>query len=153
MSVPNAASNLFPVPNIIASRYEVAAWPMRTGALGWPRVCGFSCVFGPRGSAFERSFPRMKMLAHFGMRRIATGWVVFIAGLLLLLWLHTFRDTVAHAAIFPLLFFLWIVLAGTVWDGCKAVTPRVRLALLSLQAIAALAASALFFQHLLRTSL
>jgi len=95
----------------------------------------------------------MKMLTHFDMQRIVTGWTVFIIGLMLLLWLHTFRDSVAHSAILPLLLMLWIVLAIAVWDGCKSVTRWLRFLFLLLQAVAALSASALFFQHLLRTSL
>ena len=95
----------------------------------------------------------MKMLTHFAMRRIVTGWAAFIIGLLLLLWLHTFRDSTAHSAILPLLLLLWIVLAVAIWDGCKAVTLRLRFVLLLLQAVVAFCASALFFQHLIRTSL
>lgn len=95
----------------------------------------------------------MKMLTHFDLQRIVTGWAVFIIGLMLLLWLHTFRDSVAHSAILPLLLLLWIVLAVAVWDGSKAVTMWLRFVFLLLQAVAALSASALFFQHLLRTSL
>jgi hypothetical protein len=95
----------------------------------------------------------MKMLTHLGMRKIVTGWAVFISGLVLLLGLHTFRDSAAHSAILPLLLLLWIVLAVAVWDGCKIVAPRLRFALLLLHAVAALLASTLFFQHLLRTSL
>ena len=96
---------------------------------------------------------RMKMLTQFDMRRIVTGWAAFILGLLLLLWLHTFRDSAAHSAILPLLLLLWIVLAVAIWDGCKTVTLRLRFVLLLLQAVVALSASALFFRHLLRTSL
>jgi len=99
------------------------------------------------------SVTRMKMLTHFDMRRIVTGWATFIIGLLLLLWLHTFRDSTAHSAILPLLLLLWIVLAVAVWDGCRAVTLRLRFVLLLLQTVVAFCASALFFQHLLRTSL
>ena len=95
----------------------------------------------------------MKVLTHAGRQRILTGWLVFVVGLMLLLWLHTFRDSAAHSAILPLLLLLWIVLAVAVWDGCKVVAPRLRFALLLLQAVAALSASTLFFQHLLRTSL
>jgi hypothetical protein len=98
-------------------------------------------------------FTHMKMLTHVGMRKIITGWAVFITGLLLLLWLHTFRDSAAHSAILPLLLLLWIVLAVAVWDGCKVVAPPLRLALLLLQAVGALSASTLFFKHLLRTLL
>lgn len=93
----------------------------------------------------------MKMLTHSGMRRIVTGWSAFMIGLMLLLWLHT--DSAAHSAILPLLLLLWIVLAVAIWDGCKAVTPRLRFGLLLLQAVVALCASALFFQHLIRASL
>ena len=96
---------------------------------------------------------RMKMLTHFAMRRIVTGWAAFLIGLMVLLWLHTFRDSAAHSAILPLLLLLWTVLAVAIWDGCKAVTLRLRFVLLLLQAVVALCASALFFQHLLRTSL
>jgi len=96
---------------------------------------------------------RMKMLTHFGMRRILTGWAAFIIGLLLLLWLHTFLDSTAHSAILPLLLLLWIVFAVAIWDGCKAVTLRLRFVLLLLQAVVTFCASALFFQQLLRTSL
>jgi hypothetical protein len=92
-----------------------------------------------------------KILTRLGMQKIVTGWVVFISGLMLLLWLHTFQDSAAHSAILPLLLLLWIVLAVAVWDECKIVAPRLRFALLLLQAVAALLASTLFFQHLLRT--
>lgn len=95
----------------------------------------------------------MKILTHFGMRRIVTGWAAFIVGLMLLLWLHTFRDSTPHSAIFPLFLLLWIVLAVAIWDGCKTITLRLRFVLLLLQAVVALCASALFFQHLIRTSL
>ena len=95
----------------------------------------------------------MKLFTHFGMRRVVTGWAAFIIGLLLLLWLHTFRDSIAHSAILPLLLLLWIVLAVAIWDGCKAITLRLRFVLLLLQAVAAFCASALFFQHLLGRSL
>ena len=88
----------------------------------------------------------------FGIWRIVTGWAVFLSGLLLLLWLHTFRDRAPHSAILPLLFLFWVVLASFVWDGCKAITLRLRLVLLSLQALAACSASALLIQHLLHTS-
>jgi hypothetical protein len=80
---------------------------------------------------------------------MVTAWAVFISGLLLLSWLHTFRESAAHSAILPLLLLLWVVLAVAVWDGCKEVTPWLRFALLLLQAVAALSASALFFRHLL----
>ena len=96
---------------------------------------------------------RMKLLTHFDMRRILTGWAAFILGLMLLLWLHHFRDSAAHSAILPVLLLLWIVLAVAVWDGCRAVTLWLRFVLLLLQAVVALSASALFFRHLLRTSL
>jgi hypothetical protein len=94
----------------------------------------------------------MKMLIHFSVRRTITGWTLFIAGLMLLSWLHTFRDSVAHSAILPLLLLLWIVLAIAVWDGCKDATLGIRLTLLLVQGFIALAVSAFFFQHLLRTS-
>ena len=94
-----------------------------------------------------------KMLTYVGIRKIVTGWVVFISGLMLLSWLHTFRDSAAHSAILPLLLLFWIVLGVAVWDGCKLVAPRLRFALLLLQAVAALSASTLFFQHLLQASL
>jgi len=95
----------------------------------------------------------MKILTHLDMGRIVTGWAAFILGLMLLVWLHTFRDSAAHSAILPLLLLLWIVLAVAVWDGCRAVTLWLRCVLLLLQAVVALSASALFFRHLLRTSL
>ena len=98
-------------------------------------------------------FTRMKMLTHLGMRRFVAGWIAFGIGLMLLSWLHTFRDSTAHSAILPLLLLLWIVLAVAIWDGCKTVSLRLRMVLLLLQAVVALCASALFFQYLLRTSL
>ena len=61
----------------------------------------------------------MKMLIHSGLSRILTGWMVFVIGLMLLWWLHTFRDRLAHLAILPSLFLLWIILALSIWDGCK----------------------------------
>ena len=94
----------------------------------------------------------MKTLRYPGLRRIVTGWTVFLVGLTLLLWLHTFRDSIAHSAILPLLLLLWIVLATAIWDGCKGITPRRRFVLLLLQAVAAVLASAFFVQHLLRAS-
>jgi hypothetical protein len=95
----------------------------------------------------------MKVLRHVNLLRVVTGWAAFITVLLLLLWLHTFRDSAAHSAILPLLLLFWIVLAVAVWDGCKVITLWLRFALLLLQAVAALSASALFFRHLLQTSL
>jgi hypothetical protein len=38
-------------------------------------------------------FTHMKIITHVGMRKIVTGWSVFISGSLLLVWLHTFRDS------------------------------------------------------------
>jgi hypothetical protein len=98
-------------------------------------------------------FTHMKIFTHVGMRKIVTGWAVFISGSLLLVWLHTFRDSAAHSAILPVLLLLWIVLAVAVWDGCKVIAPPVRIVLLLFQLAAALSASTLFFRHLLRTSL
>jgi hypothetical protein len=95
----------------------------------------------------------MRMFTQLDMRRIVAGWAAFILGLVLLMWLHTVRHSAAHSAIVPLLLLLWIVLAVTIWDGCKAVTLRSRFVLLLLQGVVALALSALFFQHLLQTSL
>jgi hypothetical protein len=95
----------------------------------------------------------MNTLTRFGIRRILTGWVIFGSGLVFILWLHTFRDAAPHNMIFPLLLLLWVVLAVAIWDGCKAVTPQLRFVLLLLQVAVALCASALLFQHLIRTSL
>jgi hypothetical protein len=69
-----------------------------------------------------------------------------------LLWLHTFRDRAAHLAILPGFLLLWIVVSLCVWEGCKAATLVARFVWLSLQAIAALSLSVLFFQKLLQVS-
>jgi hypothetical protein len=95
----------------------------------------------------------MKMFSHCGLNRIVTGWVVFVVGLALLLWLHTFRDHAAHSLIVPLFLLLWVILVVLVWDGRNVVAPRFRFFLFSFHALMASVASVLFFQHLLRTSL
>jgi peptidoglycan/LPS O-acetylase OafA/YrhL len=77
----------------------------------------------------------MKLSAHFGTRRILAGWGAFVVGLLLLLWMHTLRDSAAHSAILPFLLLLWIILAMAVWDGCKGITPWLRFVFLLLHAV------------------
>ncbi len=93
----------------------------------------------------------LKVPAQFGVRRMVIGWSVFVGGLALILWLHTFRDHAAHSATMPLFLLFWVILAVCVWDGRTAVASRFRFLFFSIQAITALLASALFFQHLLRT--
>jgi hypothetical protein len=91
----------------------------------------------------------MERVTNRGLQRMAIGWIVFVGGLALLLWLHTFRDHAAHSAIVPVFLFLWVVLGVCVWDGRNAVAPRFRVLLFSLQGLIAVLASALFFHHLL----
>jgi hypothetical protein len=91
-------------------------------------------------------------LTDTGLRRTAAGWAVFLVGLLLLLWLHTFRDRLAHSAILPLFLSMWVGLLACAWDGSKVVAPRWRYVLFSLQLIASAVVGALFFQHLIGQS-
>ena len=94
----------------------------------------------------------MKALTHFGIRRIALGWMIYLIGLAPLLWLHTFIDRAAHRAIAPLLLLLWIALLLCVWDGCKVFSLRLRLLLFSVQLAASVVACMLFILHLISQS-
>ena len=87
-----------------------------------------------------------------GLRRLVAGWAIFTGGLAVLLWLHTFRDQLAHSALLPSFLLLWLILGVCVWDGRQAVSPRFRWMAFLLQAIGALLESAFFFQQLLRGS-
>lgn len=87
-----------------------------------------------------------------GLRRLVAGWAIFTGGLAVLLWLHTFRDRLAHSALLPGFLLLWLILAVSVWDGRQAVSPRFRWMALLLQALAALLESAFFFLQLLRAA-
>ena len=95
----------------------------------------------------------MKPLTHFGIQRLLLGWVIFLSGLLPLLWLHTFTDRAAHRAIGPLLLLLWIALLVCVWDGCKMFSPRLRLIFVLVQVAASVAVCMLFVLHLINQSL
>jgi hypothetical protein len=95
----------------------------------------------------------MKTLTHFGIRRMALGWMIYLIGMAPLLWLHTFINRAVHRAIPPLLLLLWIVLLLCVWDGCKVFSLRLRVFLFSVQLAASVVACMLFVLHLIRQSL
>ena len=78
---------------------------------------------------------------------------MFILGLLLLLWLHTFRDHLAHSAILPVFLLIWIILVACSWDGSKVIAPRWRYVLFSLQVLASVVIGIFFFHHLITASL
>ena len=95
----------------------------------------------------------MNKFARAVMGRILAGWAVFLIGLVLLQWLHTFRDNVAHQAIGPLFLLLWVLLLLCVWGGCKTVALRLRYALFTIQVAASVVVCMLFFQHLISQSI
>ena len=88
-------------------------------------------------------------LASPSVRRILTGWAIFGTGLVLILWLHTFTDTVPHRMISPLLLVLWIALGVCVWDGCKVFALWKRIVFILAQAAVAAAACLLLISHFL----
>ena len=94
----------------------------------------------------------MDKVTHRGIGRLVAAWAGFLIGLASLLWLHTFRDNIAHQAIGPLFLLLWVFLLAFVWDGCKAFMPRLRHILFALQVGASLWVCLLFFQHLISQS-
>lgn len=83
------------------------------------------------------------------MPRILLAWAIFLPGLLGLLWLHTFRDALAHSTILPLFLLFWIAFAVYVWDGCKLMAPRFRFLLFALHLGASMLMGGWFFLHLL----
>jgi hypothetical protein len=95
----------------------------------------------------------MHTLTRFGIQRLCLGWVIFFAGWMLILWLHTFSDTVPHRFISPILLLLWIALVVCVWDGCKMFTPRFRFVLFAIQVVTAVAVCMSFVHHILYHSL
>jgi len=94
----------------------------------------------------------MNAVKNFGVQRLLLGWGIFFLGLMLLAWLHTFRDRAPHRAIGPLLLLLWISLVVCLWDGCKMFSPRLRFVFLAVQIAAAVVASMLFVLHLIGQS-
>jgi len=95
----------------------------------------------------------MDNLNRRSMGRLVAAWAGFLIGLLLLRWLHTFRDNIAHQAISPLFLVLWVLLLAFAWDGCKAITSRLRHFLFAIQVAASLGVGLLFFQHLISRSI
>lgn len=72
-------------------RLNHALGPTRPGALGWPRVFGFSCVFWPRGSALNPLLSlhgQMNDLAHSG-NLIEAGFWFMVA---VFLFIQAFRS-------------------------------------------------------------
>jgi hypothetical protein len=94
----------------------------------------------------------MEKLIIPGVRRNAIGWAVFLVGLPLLLWLHTWRDHLAHSAILPVFLLMWIVLLVCALDGSRVIAPRWRCVLFLFQVMASVLIGILFFQHLINQS-
>lgn len=88
------------------------------------------------------------------MRKTVAGWGVFATGICLLLWMHTFRDQIAHAVILPTFLAIWVALVLAVWRGRRAVTGgRCKMILaFALQMILAVCISLWFFQRIINAS-
>jgi hypothetical protein len=91
----------------------------------------------------------MKTLTRSGIQHILIGWAIFGSGLVLILWLHTFRDRAPHRMISPLLLLLWIALGVCVWDGCKSFALWKRIVFIFAQAVVAAIACILVISHFL----
>lgn len=94
----------------------------------------------------------MNTLTRFSIQRIVTGWVIFGSGLILVLWLHTFRDSAPHTMILPLLLLLWVALIVCVWDGCRTFALWKRIVFILAQAAVAATACILLISHFLSHS-
>lgn len=110
---------------------------------------GFPESQARRGSLRYAALSLLKTSTHLGIQRLLLGWVIFLGGLIPLLWLHTFSDRAAHRAIGPLFLLLWIALLVCVWDGCKLFTPRLRFIFFLVQVTASVVVCMLFFLHLI----
>ena len=91
----------------------------------------------------------MRSPARSFIQRIFIGWAVFGSGMVLIMWLHTFTDRVAHRMILPLLFLLWVALGVCLWDGCKTFTLWKRTLLMFVQAAVAAIACTLLISYFL----
>ena len=91
----------------------------------------------------------MNPLTRFSIQRILMGWAIFGGGLILILWMHTFRDRALHRMILPLLLILWVALGVCVWDGCKSFDFWKRIVLIFAQAAVAAIACVVLISHFL----
>jgi hypothetical protein len=88
-----------------------------------------------------------------GLRLTLSGRSLFLLGLVSLLWLHTLRDSTAHAAILPLCSLLWIVRLSCVWGASNAAgKPVFRFLSFFAQVAVSMLMFVLFFFQLLRYS-
>jgi len=94
----------------------------------------------------------MEKLTIPGVRQNAIGWTVFLVSLPLLLWLHTWRDHLAHSSILPVFLLMWIALLACAWNGSKVIAPRWRYVLFLFQVMVSVVIGIFFFEYLINRS-